>query len=97
MLNLRPTKDDGILIHAIAVRAASLARKHNNMDFDMLTCDMDITACHLNGCPLDLRKLLEAPDRDFAHDIGGISGTINRTTGKLEHDFDPRCALPSEA
>lgn len=63
-------------------------------DIDLLAADMDITACHLNGCPLDLGKLMNARDGDFGHDVFGIRRHINRTTGQLEEGFAPRCALP---
>ena len=55
---------------------------------------MDLTACHLNGCPLDLPKLMNARDSDFGHDVLGIRRYINRTTGQLEEQFVLRCALP---
>lgn len=56
-------------------------------NFDMM---MDITACHANGCALNLAGLLNADDFNFAHDVYGISTHINRKTGKLEHCFCPR-------
>lgn len=54
---------------------------------------MDIQACHGNGCPLDLPILLTMPELDFSHDVLGIRENINRTTGKLDNYFVPRCAL----
>lgn len=56
---------------------------------------MDVTACHANGCPLDLEKLLHADAFNFSHDVFGIARYINRNTGKLENCFVPRCALPA--
>lgn len=56
---------------------------------------MDIEAGHL-AIPLDLDKLLNAPAGDFGHDIGGIRRHLNRTTGKLENCFLPRCAKPED-
>lgn len=53
---------------------------------------MDVTACHLNGCPLKLRELLKAEDFNFMHDIAGISAHIDRKTGKLLNHFIPRYA-----
>jgi hypothetical protein len=53
---------------------------------------MDITACHLNGCPLRLGELLGADDANFAHDVFGIRRHLNRETGKLEDCFCPRYA-----
>lgn len=53
---------------------------------------MDLTACHCNGCELDLDRLLLAPDPDFGHDVCGIRRHIDRRTGKLGGCFLPRCA-----
>lgn len=53
---------------------------------------MDISACHCNGCPLDLAGLLAASPFDFTHDLSGIMQHLDRTTGKLSR-FQPRFAL----
>jgi hypothetical protein len=53
---------------------------------------MDLTACHANGCPLDLGALLQAPDADFAHDVWGIRRHLDRDTGQLGDGFYPRYA-----
>ena len=55
--------------------------------------EMDLTACHLNGCPLDLVGLLNASSFDFAHDVLGIRDCIDRATGRLMRRFEPRLAL----
>ncbi len=58
---------------------------------------MDLTAWHLNGAPLDLEKLLAAPDFVLAHDVQGINDHIERTGDPtLAYQagvFVPRCAL----
>lgn len=61
---------------------------------DPLSIKMDINACHCNGCPLDLEKLLAFDDANFFHDLYGIRRHINRKTGQLEDCFLPRCAKP---
>ncbi len=53
---------------------------------------MDLSATHSNGCPLDFDKLLGFDDFDFYHDIYGIVKHLDRTTGKLQNCFLPRCA-----
>lgn len=53
---------------------------------------MDITATHLNGCPLQLQKFLDADDFNFAHDLVGIVNHMDRSTGQLIRCFLPRCA-----
>ncbi len=62
-----------------------------------LSLTMDITACHANGCPLNLREMLSGADFDFIHDIGGIRENINRKTGELDGCFLPRFAAPTKA
>ena len=57
-----------------------------------LQLTMDVTACHSNGCRLDLEGLLAADDRDFMHDVFGIRAHINRETGQLMDNFSPRYA-----
>jgi len=59
-----------------------------------LEAQMDVTACHVNGCPLKLQELLEADDFNFSHDIFGIRRHLNRETGQLENCFLPRFARP---
>lgn len=84
----RPDRDK---INRIAKQAVALAQEHE-LEYGLLECDMDLTACHANGCPLDLAKLEAADDFNLAHDVFGIRRHINRTTGKLEDCFVPRCA-----
>lgn len=62
-------------------------------DFDYMSTNMDITAVHANGNPLDLQKLLTFDDFSFAHDVFGISRHIDRNTGKLMNCFLPRCSV----
>lgn len=82
---------DGQLIHQICERASSMTKLTQR---EVLAYEMDLTATHLNGCPLDLQKLLEAPEFDFRHDLAGIRDNLNRITGQLENHFLPRCAKP---
>lgn len=51
--------------------------------------DMDNAIDSFN---LDLQRLLEADDFNFAHDIIGIQTNINRGTKKFENFFVPRFA-----
>ncbi|MFW6046809.1 MAG: hypothetical protein ACOCP4_03355 [Candidatus Woesearchaeota archaeon] len=53
---------------------------------------MDITACHCNGNPLDLKRFLESEDFDFMHDFMGIHYHLDRETGQLKNGFLPRFA-----
>ena len=64
--------------------------KRNGVRYEAMTANMDITACHANGNPLGLQRLLLADDFTFAHDVFGIRGHINRETGQLEDCFVPR-------
>lgn len=60
-----------------------------------LEMQMDIIACHANGCPLRLDDLLAADDFNLLHDVLGISRHIDRSTGRLTAIFRPRFAEPA--
>lgn len=62
-----------------------------DMEIDTLKSQMDITATHLNGCPLNLEKFLEFDLSNFGHDFFGIRRYIDRSTGKMTGWFLPRC------
>jgi hypothetical protein len=79
------TREEAQLIMKIVQRY----RKVSTRLFDVMSLDMDISACHISN-PLRLKELLEADDFNFVHDVVGISNNINRTTGKLENCFLPR-------
>lgn len=90
-VSFKVSRDEAALIGRIVDRAAEIWKAHG-VEFDALSVDMDITATHANGCPLDLSKLFGFPDVDFTHDVGGIMKHLDRTTGKLGGYFLPRCA-----
>jgi len=79
------------IIRVLARRAHALAALIYT-DYSVLDASMDITACHANGCSLDLAGLLRARDPDFAHDVFGIRRHIDRKSGKLGGYFVPRYA-----
>jgi hypothetical protein len=75
-----------------AQRAAAKARVH----YTRMDAEMDVTACHCNGMPLNLVKLASFDDFNFNHDVFGIRRYLDRTTGKLTNCFVPRCAKPTK-
>lgn len=81
-------KDLGLVV--LASKRAKNYYDQNGPKRSLMEIEMDITACHCNGCELDLEKLLTFDDFNFMHDVGGIANHINRTTGKLEDCFLPR-------
>ena len=87
-INWNVTKEDALLIRDIGVRYLKLTKNVASL----MDISMDLTACHLNGCPLDLQKLLKADNFNLAHDVVGISNHIDRQTGKLRDCFLPRCS-----
>lgn len=91
MISFAVSKTEARLIAKIASRAVTLAESHG-CEVDYTTMEMDITACHLNGCPLDLEQLLAFDDGNFGHDVLGIRRHIDRKTGELTDCFLPRCA-----
>lgn len=67
--------------------------RHKPLNQDQrLNITMTLTACHLNGCPLDFEKLLSCDTFTLFHDIVGIEDHINIETGLIERCFLPRCA-----
>jgi len=86
------SRDDLSTIRHIAKRAVAMAATAG-IDASRLDFEMDISACHANGCPLRLEKLLAATDFDFSHDILGIRKNLNRETGGLYGNFHPRYAF----
>lgn len=86
-INWTSTKEEKVLIGKIANRAIEMG-----LNNDRLEVMMDITAVHLNDCKLDLKRLLDADDFNFAHDVNGIRGCVDVNTGKLTRGFLPRFA-----
>ncbi len=78
----------------IAQIADRALRKRLGISYTKTDIMMDLTACHLNGCELDLEQLLASGDGDFAHDVFGIRRFLDRTRGTLTECFLPRCAKP---
>ena len=88
-------EEDAKLVDKICDRVVDLLLSIEGFNIyveSRIDLEMDIVACHLNGCPLDLKKLLGADNFNLVHDVGGIRRHMNRTTGKLEDCFLPRCA-----
>lgn len=83
--------DDAALIDRIVDRAEQIVEAQGET-LDRLSCEMDLTAAHANGCPLDLARLATADNFNLAHDVFGIARHIDRRTGKLGDFFRPRFA-----
>ena len=90
MINWTASKEEMELILKIADRAVEMIGDRKETQGVII----DIEATHCNGCPIDLERLLNAPDYDFAHDVDGIRTHLNRRTGELEDCFLPRYAKP---
>ena len=82
-------RDDREIIGKIARRAVSINNSTLLIDYEM-----DVTAVHVNGCPLNLQGLLAADKFNFIHDVFGIRHCLDRETGKLTDCFRPRFAVP---
>lgn len=79
------------LIRQCANRAVALYAKHG-VNIDRTETEMDLSATNANGCRLDFKKLRDADDFNFMHDITGINRHLDRETGKLGGFFSPRCS-----
>ncbi len=84
MIKFNATKKESLLIQRIVERDEKL------LQLDRLEITMDLTAVHLNGCPLQLQEMLDGSDFDLVHDIDGIHNRLDRSTGKLTQCFLPR-------
>ena len=91
-LTFEISRADNRLIQQIVNRAARLA-EFAGADVGRLDLEMDIVAAHANAYPLDLARLLGAPDLDFIHDVFGIEGHLDRKTGMLRGGFRLRHPL----
>lgn len=91
-VSFKTTKKDYALIDVVVGRAISMKLIPASGRQDL---EMDITATHCNGCPLDFEKWLAFDNFSFAHDVVGIQRHISRVTGELTGFFLPRCARPS--
>lgn len=81
--------EDFVVIERIATRATRLGCTHGRSKLDVM---LDLTACHVNGCPLDLPALEHAEDVHLIHDVMGIAVHLDHNTGGLLHHFTPRYA-----
>ena len=90
-VSFKTVKADTVLIQKIVARAEAMACEAR-IPFDHLAARMDLTAVHVNDCPLRLAALLEAKEFDFSHDVFGIFRHIDRNTGSLRNHFLPRYA-----
>lgn len=95
IINWKINDADSELIDKIATRAQIVAEKAGWIS-DIMDRVMDVTACHLNGCPLRLADLLAADEFNFSHDVFGIARHIDRRTGELKDCFLPRFATQDE-
>lgn len=84
-VSFKISKDDAALVRKIGKRARALGFKRRLSDIEM-----DLTACHANGTPMDFARLLEADDFNLMHDVTGIPRHLDFETGKLLHHFLPR-------
>lgn len=87
------TAAEKALIAEIVKRAYRIFPEVLAAGYDGQDLRMDLEAAHSNGCRIDFQKLLDAPQFDFVHDIGGIKRHLDRKTGALGDCFVPRCAV----
>lgn len=90
------TASEMTLVLKIVARSASLLNLES-LGSSRQSLAMDLCACHLNGCPLNFKRLLEFPEFDFLHDAAGIIRHMDRSTGKVTDCFLPRSAKVQRA
>lgn len=93
MLSFSVTPTDRLAIEQAAERALAMdAATNKRYARKIMDWQMDFTAVHANGCPLDFGRLNAADDFNFAHDAFGIARHLDRETGQLTNCFLPRFA-----
>lgn len=90
MVKFKVTPEEAGFITTIVDRITAL---HPDSFSDRKSLEMDITACHANGCKLRLSELAEADEFNLIHDVGGIRQSMDRSTGKLRGHFLPRYSV----
>ncbi len=90
-IKLTLSQDELHVVTKIGIRAQQVA-KELGINYELADALVDITACHLNGCALDLDQLLHADNFYFNRDVFGIAKNISLYTGKLRGGFMPCCA-----
>lgn len=81
------SKPDAKRVRAIVERAAQIAP-----NLDQASAILDLAMCNANGTHLHFAKLEGFAEYDFAHDVFGIINHMDRATGQLRGEFQPRCA-----
>jgi hypothetical protein len=93
LLNWQISTAENLLIDLIVKRAVDALEEGRGFvtpDELRVRCKMDLVACHLNGCLLDLRGFAFTSNyADFAHDFDGIVKNIDRASGQLMNGFKP--------
>jgi bisphosphoglycerate-independent phosphoglycerate mutase (AlkP superfamily) len=69
-ISFKTTAEDFDLIAKVADRYQSMERQHRR---DRMSIVMDFCAVQNSSTPLDLARMLEADDFNFAHDAFGIA------------------------
>jgi hypothetical protein len=96
MIKFAVSRAEEALIESIIDRAVA----SGNCDSPMST-RMDLCAVQNSSTPLDLRRMLDADDFNFAHDLFGIARHLDRrdnspTGGELLNCFLPRFAVKAQ-
>lgn len=91
-ITFKTTAEDFELIAKIADRVQQLEALHRDREDrrDLMSIVMDFCALQNSSTPVDLQRLLEADDGNFAHDAFGIARHLDRDTGELTDCFLPR-------
>lgn len=85
-LSFSVSPEDRDLINKISIRAVS-----SGIHTDRIDCIMDLSCAQANGANMDFERLLSFDDFNFSHDISGVNRCLDHDTGKLMHNFLPRC------
>lgn len=96
-INWKTSDEERKIIRKVVDRISRLNKPAELTNEDKLNVTMTLTACHLNGNPLDFEKMLICDEFTLFHDLVGIEKHLNQETGKIERHFLPRCSKRSAA
>lgn len=88
-ISFKTTSNDFALIGKIADRTLAMGDTRDRQDIVM-----DFCAVQNSSTPVDLSRLLDADDFNFAHDVFGIARHLDRDDGSKSAGELLNCFLP---
>ncbi len=95
-LSLSVPHADKALIAAVSHRAQAYAATQG-IAVDLLEVQRDFTACHANGNPLDLPRMMADEDRTLWHAASFLAWHMDPHTGQIVSNYRPSFIMQAAA